>query len=47
MISLYMDPLLIFVWIVLNKLCFCRVRNGGNMVLAAKSCDDIFNNLFL
>ncbi|KAG5079919.1 hypothetical protein JHK86_003984 [Glycine max] len=23
-----------------------RVRKGGNMVLAAKSCDDIFNNLF-
>ncbi|KAL3033186.1 hypothetical protein AAZX31_02G124300 [Glycine max] len=22
-----------------------RVRKGGNMVLAAKSCDDIFNNL--
>ncbi|KAG5051650.1 hypothetical protein JHK87_003848 [Glycine soja] len=31
--------------IVLNKLCLCRVRKGGNMVLAAKSCDDIFNNL--
>ncbi|KAG5062979.1 hypothetical protein JHK85_004162 [Glycine max] len=30
---------------MLEKQLASEVRKGGNMVLAAKSCDDIFNNL--